>query len=89
MNYPMYQNPYYMPLSNPYQVSPYVAAMQQVYNQQQQPQVQQQQPQQAQQQITTQPPIMQPQAKKRIVGLKNILKQTNKPSSQYSRQGSQ
>ena len=32
MNYPMYQNPYYMPMANPYQVSPYVAAMQQAYN---------------------------------------------------------
>ena len=74
MTYPMYQNPYYIPMGNPYQISPYVAAMQQVYNQQQQPQVQQQQSQQAQQQITTQPPIMQPQA---IIGSK-ILPVTNK-----------
>ena len=75
MTYPMYQNPYYMPVGNPYQISPYVAAMQQVYNQQQQPQVQQQQQQtQAQQQITTQPPIMQPQA---IIGSK-IMPVTNK-----------
>lgn len=75
MTYPMYQNPYYMPVGNPYQVSPYVAAMQQVYNQQQQPQVQQQQQQtQAQQQITTQPPIMQPQT---IIGSK-IMPVTNK-----------
>lgn len=65
MTYQMFQNPYYMPL-NPYQV-PY--AMQQVQTQQPQ------QPQQNQQQITTQPPIMQPQAN--IIGSK-ILPVTNK-----------
>ncbi len=74
MTYPMYQNPYYMPMGNPYQVSPYVAAMQQVYSQQQPQQTQQQQPQQTQQQITTQPPIMQPQS---VIGSK-ILPVTNK-----------
>ena len=70
MNYPMYQNPYYMPVANPYQVSPYVAAMQQAYN----TQPQQTQQTQNQQQITTQPPIMQPQ---NVVGSK-ILPVTNK-----------
>jgi hypothetical protein len=73
----MYQNPYYMPVANPYQVSPYVAAMQQLYNTQSQPTQQVQQPQaqqQSQQQITTQPPIMQPQA---IIGSK-IMPVTNK-----------
>ena len=78
MNYPMYQNPYYMPY-NPYQVTPFVNAMQQAYNTQQVQQPQQtqqqvQQPQQAQQTITTQPPIMQPQA---FIGSK-IMPVTNK-----------
>ena len=78
MSYPMYQNPYYMPY-NPYQVTPFVNAMQQAYNTQQVQQPQQtqqqvQQPQQAQQTITTQPPIMQPQA---FIGSK-IMPVTNK-----------
>lgn len=72
MTYPYMQNPYYVPMVNPYQITPFVNAMQQAYNTQPQ---QIQQPQQAQQQITTQPPIMQPQAS--IIGSK-ILPVTNK-----------
>ena len=68
-----YINPYYMPMGNPYQISPYVSAMQQVYNPQPQAVQQPQQP-QAQQQISTQPPIMQPQ---NVIGSK-ILPVTNK-----------
>ena len=64
---------------NPYQITPFVNAMQQAYNTQQVQQPQQtqqqvQQPQQAQQTITTQPPIMQPQA---FIGSK-IMPVTNK-----------
>lgn len=73
MTYPMYQNPYYMPMANPYQISPYVAALQQTYNAQPQQAQQTQQP-QTQQQISTQPPIMQPQS---VIGSK-ILPVTNK-----------
>lgn len=72
MNY-LVQNPYFPQVLNPYP-NYYTAAMNQIYN----PQPQQQQPQQPQQQtqqITTQPPIMQPQAS--IIGSK-ILPVTNK-----------
>ena len=69
-------NPYY--IQAPYQMSPFVNAMQQAYNTQahqvQQPVQQVQQQPTQQQQITTQPPVMQPQA---IIGGK-ILPVTNK-----------
>lgn len=75
MNY-MAPNPYYAQFQNgivnPYP-NYYTAAMQQIYNPQAQQQAQQQQ--QQNQQITTQPPIMQPQAN--IIGSK-ILPVTNK-----------
>ena len=65
MSYQMFQNPYYMPY-NPYQITPFVNAMQQAYNTQQV-----QQPQQAQQ---TRLNVY-------MTGLKKMQKTTDKPSS--------
>ena len=73
MTFPYPYNPYYVP----YQITPFVNAMQQAYNTQahQVQQPTQAQPQQTQQQqISTQPPIMQPQS---MIGGK-ILPVTNK-----------